>query len=78
MERAISTIQEFTLRAQELGIFKVLFFDRNMSRPDIFALLKQWAEEFFINEEIIHGEEPDWFYYDEVDTFLRDKFDNMN
>ena len=76
--KSIETIQEFTLRAQELGIFSALFNDRNMSRPDVLALLKDWATEFYENEEIVHCEEPDWFYYDEVDAFLNDKFDHMN
>jgi len=73
----IETIQEFTLRAQELGMFDILFNERDMSRPDILALIKEWAEEFHANEEVRHGAEPDWFYYDEVDEFLHNKFDNL-
>ena len=77
MEQFYSTLQEFTLRAKELGIFDVLFNEHNMSRPDIFALVKGWAKEFYEEEEMVHNQEPGWFYYDEVDNFLYRKADEL-
>ena len=65
----ISTIQEITLQAHELGIYGLLFNEKNMSRDEIFETFRAWADEFNDIEKE-HAGEPDWFYYDEIDRFL--------
>ena len=65
----ISTIQEITLQAHELGIYGLLFNEKNMSRDAIFETFRAWADEFNDIEKE-HAGEPDWFYYDEIDRFL--------
>jgi hypothetical protein len=71
----ISTIQEFTLRSKEKGIFDKMFNDMNMSRPDIFAVLKKWADEFEEDNKYTDWAEEGKFFYDEVDKFLDEKWD---
>ena len=71
----LNTIQEITLQAYAFGIYDYLFNERNMTRPEIFALFVEWAEEF----EDTH-KDFDWgesSFYDEVDDFLNCRFDSM-
>ena len=74
-EYLINTIQEITLQAYAFGIYDYFSNERNMSRTDIFNIFVEWAKEF----EDTH-EDFDWMqgsFYDEVDDFLRCRFDSM-
>ena len=74
-EQLINTIQEITIQAYDFGIYGYLFNERNMSRTDIFNIFVEWAKEF----EEIH-KDFDWMqgsFYDEVDDFLKCRFDSM-
>ena len=74
-EYNINTIQEITIQAYEFGIYDYFFFERNMSRTDIFSIFVEWAKEF----EETH-ENFDWMQaslYDEVDDFLACRFDSI-
>lgn len=71
----INTIQEITLQAYAFGIYDYFFNERNMSRTDIFNIFVEWANEF----EETH-ENFDWMqgsFYDEVDDFLKCRFDSI-
>ena len=71
-----TTIQEISLQAYAFGVFDYLFNERNMSRDEILNLFEEWGKEF---EDICraHTDEDDWFYYDEVDSFINRKFNEM-
>ena len=74
-EQLINTIQEITLQAYAFGIYDYLFNERNMTRPEIFALFVGWAVEF----EDTH-KDFDWgesSFYDEVDEFLSLRSDTI-
>ena len=72
MKTDISTIQEITVQAYELGLYRMLLNDADMSRDDVFATLRAMADEFQDIEKE-HAGEPDWFYYDEIDRFIERK-----
>ena len=74
-EQLINTIQEITMQANAFGIYDYLFNEKNMTRPEIFALFVEWAVEF----EDTH-KDFDWAqgsFYDEVDEFLSLRFDSI-
>ena len=72
MKTDISTIQEITVQAYELGLYRMLLNDADMSRDDVFATLRAMADEFHDIEKE-HAGDPDWFYYDEIDRFIERK-----
>lgn len=72
MVTLITTIQEITLQAEAFGVYKYLFFEKNMSRDEILNLFEKWGREFDEYEKK-HVNEPDWYYYDEIDSFVLDK-----
>lgn len=66
----LNDIQEFTLRAQELGVYSKMLNEMNMCRPAILKLLAVWAGEFTEKYK-------DWLnmcYYDQLDDFIYHKF----
>lgn len=67
-----TTIQEITLQAYAFGVYNLMQDDLNMSRDEIFNTFEAWGHEFAELEEK-HYEEPDWFYYDEIDLFIQRK-----
>ena len=69
----ITNVQEFTLQAYYFGALEILMGEKyNKSRDEAFNIFEQWATEFEKEVEK-HYEETDWFYYDEVDTFIQNK-----
>lgn len=75
-EQLINTIQEITLQSYAFGIYDYFFNERNKSRTDIFIIFVEWAKEFEENHKdfdfITQG-----FYYDEIDNFLKSRFDSI-
>ena len=67
-----TTIQEITLQAYAFGVYNLMQDDLNMSRDEIFNTFEAWGHEFAELEKE-HYEEPDWFYYDEIDKFIQRK-----
>jgi hypothetical protein len=72
----IMTIQEMTIQAYETHIFDYFFFEKNMSRTEIFETFAKWAEEF----DEIHGDDFDWSctsLYDEIADFLDARYESL-
>lgn len=70
MVTLITTIQEITLQAEAFGVYKYLFFEKNMSRDEILNLFEKWGREF---EESTKDHEWEGDYYDLIDGFVLDK-----
>ena len=67
-----TTIQEITLQAYVMHVFNLMQDELNMSRDEIFNTFEAWGHEFEELEKE-HYEEPDWFYYDQIDFFIQRK-----
>ena len=70
-----TTIQEITMQAYSpFGIYDYLFNTCNESRDEIFNRFEAWGKEF---EEAHKHYVWDGDYYDEIDDFLREKFEEI-
>ena len=65
-------IQEITVAAEDHGVRSKLMSERNMSRPDVWFLMQDWASEFIEKTKDYKWGE-DKHYYDEVDFFIERK-----
>lgn len=66
-------IQEITLQAYIFGALDILMgLKYNMSRDEAFNVFEEWAKEFEAEADK-HLQDPNWFYYDEVDAFIQNK-----
>ena len=72
----ITTIQEVTLQAKELGLYEYLFVERNLSRDDALNLLEMWGREFERNHKdfVWNGSAS---YYDEIDKFVQNRLGEL-
>ena len=72
----ITTIQEVTLQAKELGLYEYLFVERNLSRDDALNLLEMWGGEFERNHKdfVWNGSVS---YYDEIDKFVQNRLGEL-
>jgi hypothetical protein len=68
----ITTIQEVTLQAKELGLYEYLFVKRNLSRDEALNLLEMWAKEFEKSHESFVWD-GSVSYYDEIDKFVENR-----
>lgn len=75
MHNSITTIQEITIQAYDLGIYGYFLNERNMSRTDIFNIFVEWAKEF--DETRKNFDWTQGSFYDEVDDFLSYRFDSI-
>lgn len=72
----ITTIQEITLQAHELGLYEYLFIQRNLARDEALNLLEMWAKEF----EASHKDfvwDGSVSYYDEIDKFVQNRLGEL-
>lgn len=76
MNTLINSIQEITLQAYAFGVYDYLFNECSKTRFEIFNMFKEWGEEFEIIAQQ-HESDTDWFYYDEIDNFVKRKFDEI-
>ena len=61
--------QEITLQAYAFGVFDILFNKLDMGRDVVFNTFEDWATEFEQEEEK-HRDDPDWFFFDEIDKLI--------
>lgn len=74
MINKVTTVQEITLQAYDFGIYRRLQDEKDMSRDEVFNLFEKWAEEF---EKEHEGYDWNGDYYDEIDTFITKKNDEL-
>jgi len=72
----ITTIQEVTLQAKELGLYEYLFVKRNLSRDEALNLLEMWAKEFEKSHESFVWD-GSVSYYDEIDKFVENRLSEL-
>lgn len=72
----ITTIQEVTLTANELGLYEYLFVNRNLSRDEILNLFEMWGREFEKSHESFVWD-GSVSYYDEIDKFVQNRLGEL-
>lgn len=72
----ITTIQEITLTANELGLYEYLFVNRNLSRDEILNLFEMWGKEFEKSHESFVWD-GSVSYYDEIDKFVQNRLGEL-
>ena len=72
----ITTIQEVTLQAHELGLYEYLFIQRNLSRDEALNLLEMWGKEFEANHKDFSWD-GSVSYYDEIDKFVQKRLGEL-
>lgn len=73
----LHNLQEITVVAEKFGVREKLMSKRNMSRPDVWQLMQEWAEEF---EERYKGYDycaNNTSVYDEIDAFVQEKNEDL-
>ena len=72
----ITTIQEVTLQAKELGLYEYLYIQRNLSRDEALNLLEMWGKEFEANHKDFSWD-GSVSYYDEIDKFVQNRLGEL-
>lgn len=75
-----TNLQEFTSKCIEDSVWHVLFFDKNMSRKQCFALIRTWADDFwndYCKRDAFEDYKNGKSYYDLVDEFILKKSENL-